>query len=795
MRKYMFLLAALALFSCAKEQNIPEEEQPIQEEVVPQEPETTLKHLTFTGITDDGLTKTTLGPGNAIVWSSPKDSITVFTSASAKGIKFNCTGTARSGLEATFTGTAPSPATYYALSPAQTGSASFSDGIITATLPTTQTAVEGSYAPEANISVATASDYVFQFKNVGALVGFKIVDEGITSVRLEALNGEVLSGTAVIDPSVNPDENGFLVEKSGNTYVELSGSFVQNSTYYFVVLPGTYSGGFRTTLYKGTQYIRRNNTESKDIVRNGNYYLGDVTGSNWKYIFNESEGVVIKGAGADEADQDVAYVGNVGRDGTYWNTIDHANVTNYAYNYEIFTRLNAQQYFWFEADGGAIFTLSNDGRSVSPIASYASAKYQLGENEGGIYRIRMHLPEGVAEIKKIEHVKFHMDGWAAEQELDYIGNGEWSCDNLPIQNGSADYQTRYKFHFYFSGSNEYYGRTKTVTDTERPFYDGTTPTYFYVQPADNDTWEPGFKFPLVYKEIKIDPKTENPYHGHLSLKMNNENGHYTHQIEKVWPIIAGEDIYIAGGGVDETDSRMKVRFNKSFYNTDVDMWGDQGTTLAAPEGYDYEIFVRLKYLTKFYFESASGTLFALNSKGSDIVKINSTDDIEYDGGPVDPGTGNPNRTYRIRIKSDTKKATLNSIWEVHYLQPGRDNLYGSNLRLDYIGNGTWREYPAWSWDDNHSWNDNRKYGIKFQMYFDNGVNIWQYLGRHSGDNVQFIQDKHTYPNSDSDKESSWDNFLMANYHDNWINGSWTWMNVNLQLNSEGYKYWLDSFRN
>lgn len=752
MKKSLFILiaATAAVLSCVKEN--PNGNEPQQK-------------LVFTGVTDP--TKTVLESDFSITWST-EDDITVFPGENASGVTFDVTATSNNGHTATFEGNAAASANYYALSPAQVG-VSIADGKISAILPTAQTPVAGSFGPESNVAVAVASDYVFQFKNVGALVGFTIGQDDITGVKLEALNGEVLSGTAVVNPA-----DGSLVSKSGESYVQISGNLAKNATYYFVALPGTYAGGFRITLFKGAQYARTSLAGNYDIPRNGNLSLGTLALNNWKTAFVEGEDVVIKGSAEDG--QKLAYVGASG----YWqevrtNSVRRDATENYPFNYEIFTNLTAGQTFHFKADGGERFSLNAAGTAVIPIASSSQAAYSIpseGENWGsGIYRIRMNLPEGTAEVKKIDRVVFSQ--WAVDSKnLTYVEKGEWKYDNLPMRRGSNTWDNRYKFNIRFAdGSNQYYGRW--YTSAFQPIYGTTSADHYYVEPAnETDNWDPGFQFPAPVENV-----TELRYYGNLHLYMNNDNSHYTHKIEKVWPIITGEDIYIKGTGVEENGNQMKVRYSTSFYNSSVNNYGDQDA-LAAPVGYDYEIFVQLSHNNKFYFQTASGTLFAIKGDGSSLDKINDVDAIEFAGAPVDG-----NRVYRIRIKSSDNTFTLNSIWQVHYLQPGK----GTNQNLTYQGNGVWVGYPSYGWDDNQGWGDDRKYGMKYQMYFDNGVNIWQYIGVNDGDTVQFIKD--------TDATTNTDNFLSAKDHSDWISGSWKWMNANLQMNSEGYRHWLSSFRN
>ena len=755
MKKYISLLIILAsviVLSCTKEQASPEE---------------SLIQLVFTGITED--TKTALEDDFTITWSTDDD-ITVFPGASAAGVKFDVSETSDGGHNATFTGSAAASDTYYALSPAQ-NDATISGGIITATLPTTQTAVSGSFGPEANVSVATASDFVFRFKNVGALVGLTIGNDGITGVKLEALGGEVLTGSAVIDPA-----DGSLQSKSGKSYAQLSGSFTNGDTYYFVVLPGTYSGGFRITLYKGAQYTRFTKSAEKTIGRNDNLDLGSYTGSNWKTAFSAGEGVKIKGSAEDG--QDLAYVASSG----YWNSsIQYSDVNDYPYNYEIFTSLTQDQKFYFEADGGEKFTLNAAGNAIEPLTKIANAPY--GAPSTGLYRIRMVLPDGSAEIKQISEVKYDIYGYDS-RVLSYLGNGEWGSDNFVMK--SSSYMNRYRFIVKFTDdTKQYYGRMSTVTGN--PTYGVTSADYFYVQPtidSSADHWSPCFKFQ--------NETSEERYYCTMTLSMNNDNGHYTHSVTNLWdrtrPISSGENVFVQGSGVASPDvAGTKMRYSTAFYNSSVANYGDRvdgSSTMADPAGYDYEVFIKLSQDTKFYFSTESGHNFAINSTGNGIEGIFTESEIGYSG--VSNGG-----VYRIRINSITGEVALKRAESARYLQPNR----GTNQELSYIGNGTWRGHPAFGWTNPSHWGSNSIFVFKFQIYY-NETNTWQYYGRY--ETASDYTSTHIQPITDTGATSSWDNFLTVENHPVYgaaqYQTEYGYCDMYLKLNADGYTYAIENIR-
>ena len=656
MKKYFSILAiaAVVLASCAKEPVAPAD---------PADNQTDLVALNFTGITDDGLSKTSLGNDFSIVWST-EDDITVFPGTDAAGVGFDVTATERDGHEATFSGTAAASEVYYALSPAQAGS-SIAAGKISAELPAAQTAVAGSFGPDSNVSVAEASDYVFNFKNVGALVGVTPGNDGITAIRLEALGGEQISGAITVSP------DGEIVSRDGGeSYVQLSGSFASGSKYYFVVLPGIYSAGFRVTLFKGSQYTSFSKPASKAIGRNDNHDLGTFTGNKWKTAFTVGEGVKIKGSAEDG--QDVAYVGSA----DYWNpSTQYSDVDGYAYNYEVFTRLTGGQKFYFEADGGEKFALNADGTAVDRILNVANAAY--GAPSDGIYRIRLVMPDGAAEVKKISEVKYDIYGLDSRL-LSYQGGGVWSSDNFLMRTDS--YMNRYRFLVKFSDdSKQYYGRMRTSGGN--PTYGVTEASYYYVQPSIDssaDHWSPCFQFQNTFEG------NYTRFYCTMTLSLNNAAGHYTHSISNISDSYDTSSDVICIGASAEAGQEM-VHIRSDYYNTAMAGFGDTSLLVADPiDSYDYEIFTRLTSGQKFYFYNLNTeTFYAPSSDGTSVSSISSPADATY--------SISTDGVWRIRANFSTGKVNIRRIDQVRTELNYDNSADGAVHILSYDSRGTWKK--------------------------------------------------------------------------------------------------------
>ena len=475
----------------------------------------------------------------------------------------------------------------------------------------------------------------------------------------------------------------------------------------------------------------------------------------------------------------MAYVAGSG----YWNTSESHYLDNGdTYNYEIFTSLSAGQPFYFAAAGGEKFSINAAGTAVSRIARSADAAYSVSAS--GIYRIRLDLPSGDAHVKQISRVAYsHYSVFGADME--YVGEGVWSYHNIPLRYTGGNWNNRYKFNIHFAdGDNQYYGR---MNASGNPTYGTTAPSYFYVQPCNNtDSWEPGFKFPSMYEQ-DLDR-----YYADVTLYMNNDKDHYTHEITNIWdkqnPISTGEQITIQGTAITSPDVAGQVmRYSTAFYNSAVPNSGDRVTgssTMADPAGYDYEIFTKLTKDTKFYFSTASGHHFAINSTGDGIVGINTESEIPY------AGVGNDG-VYRIRINSTTNEVALRRAESARYLQPDR----GTNQELSYIGNGVWRGYPAFGWTHPQSWGNSERFKFKFQIYY-NETGTWQYYGRYETE--KSYTSTHIQPITDTSTLASWDNFLTvegdpelgkAEYQDDY-----GYCNMYLKLNADGYTYEITNIR-
>lgn len=160
----------------------------------------------------------------------------------------------QSGKETTLEGRAVADASrYYAIYPYDED-AQMSSGVISTTVPSEQYAVKNKFA--SHIAVASAIGSSMSFKNVCTLVRVYVACNGLTRIEFSGLSGEAVAG----DINVNVDDATYTLGESVSEVLTLlppSGSSAFDiGTYYFSVLPQTYTAGIKVAAYKGEDVYR-----------------------------------------------------------------------------------------------------------------------------------------------------------------------------------------------------------------------------------------------------------------------------------------------------------------------------------------------------------------------------------------------------------------------------------------------------------------------------------------------------------------------------------------------------------
>ena len=202
-------------------------------------------HMTFTAGMPQ--TRTSLGEdGHAVNWTL-NDLVAIYDGTETI-CKFEATEV--SGSTATLKGEAAETDTYTAFYPyTDDGTLTIDNTAITFTLPATQTATAGGFANGLNPSwaQATGGSKNLEFQNLCALAKFTVDADGVTEVTLTAnQESDALAGGLTYTIA----DGTLTATGSASRSVTIKGNFEAAKEYYFVVAPGTLTGGI-TLNYMG----------------------------------------------------------------------------------------------------------------------------------------------------------------------------------------------------------------------------------------------------------------------------------------------------------------------------------------------------------------------------------------------------------------------------------------------------------------------------------------------------------------------------------------------------------------
>lgn len=247
---------------------------------------------------------------------------------------------------------------------------------------------------------------------------------------------------------------------------------------------------------------------------------------NYPGAFNPGDDLFIYGAGAAEAGQQLSYISE-----NEWNLSINPSgqVSAFAsqvYNYEIFTKLSAGQTVYFRNEKStAFFSLNADGSALVELDAASDAAFKVTKD--GIYRVRFDTSSKKAYFAEVTKAGLWSCGENKLFEMKYKAKGTWEINNHKpvITQGWND--ERYMFRLTIGGVEQPYARMHT--EGNRP--NASTPvSYYYCQPTPVNQWDPGFKWNnTIFDAAMANGKT---YPGGLTvyLHMNEDNGHYTHEV-------------------------------------------------------------------------------------------------------------------------------------------------------------------------------------------------------------------------------------------------------------------------
>ena len=256
LKKFVFIAAIAAIAaSCSKE---------IEKTVVSGDENTVNPaSVVFTAGID---TKAAIS-GSEIVWEDG-DQLTLWN-----GTQTATYSTTDSGSSATFTtsDSFDAAASYTAIYPAD-GSAVFSAGSVTTTLPTVQSATDGNFDPAAHIAVATTTTTDLAFHNAVAYLKFSVPTgmDDLVSVTFAGNNSEKVAGAC----SVNTGS--YALTATGSATAKLSGTFDEGHTYYLAIAPQNFSKGYTVTIERTSRTYDMVSTKDVTINRNDARNIGEL---------------------------------------------------------------------------------------------------------------------------------------------------------------------------------------------------------------------------------------------------------------------------------------------------------------------------------------------------------------------------------------------------------------------------------------------------------------------------------------------------------------------------------------
>ena len=207
------------------------------------------------------------------VWWIYTDRIAVFMSTSTTASEFTSTLTSGMSKTSYFSGTLKKTGSKYYVGYPSGGAeySTSSDGTLSLRVPSSQTAVSGSFSSNTLPSYGsfTSSSTDFTMKPAAGGLKFHVSRDDIKSVKFEGNNGEKVAGTVTVAKlSKTPD---ISRGSSGSTSITLkrygsTDNLVANKDYFIVITPGSLSKGFTITLTtEGGESLVVKSTKSRTI--------------------------------------------------------------------------------------------------------------------------------------------------------------------------------------------------------------------------------------------------------------------------------------------------------------------------------------------------------------------------------------------------------------------------------------------------------------------------------------------------------------------------------------------------
>ena len=198
-------------------------------------------------------------PSYSILWDAPDSILVSYGGTTMASFKSK---NEEPAAEATFVGKLPEGSgTLYGIYPASSDHSVDADGVFSIAFKDVQTAVAGSYDPEAFSAVAASDSKELSFLNVCGLLALQVGYDDVTKI---SLSGDVSYPVTTRFAAIEPIPGGILTGEIGSDGLELTsysedlyeivlnapegGFFSQKETYYMAVPPCTLQYGATFTL-------------------------------------------------------------------------------------------------------------------------------------------------------------------------------------------------------------------------------------------------------------------------------------------------------------------------------------------------------------------------------------------------------------------------------------------------------------------------------------------------------------------------------------------------------------------
>lgn len=199
------------------------------------------------------------------------------------------------------------------------------DGKIAFNLPSLQKAYNGTFDPEATVSLASTDNLTAEvvFDNALSLIKFNIPEHlsgMVHTVTFESRSGEPLCGDILCDPSDLSNEM-YPGGESHSVVTMKSAPAMTAGDYYIAIRPCTMTTGFRVTalMYDKTYYSREltySYTCEDDYI----YNIGEVGSPGWYYTSFDYIVTTVSGVGQTRADGGTLIDGSCEQ--TTWRNVD-----------------------------------------------------------------------------------------------------------------------------------------------------------------------------------------------------------------------------------------------------------------------------------------------------------------------------------------------------------------------------------------------------------------------------------------------------------------------------------------